>query len=386
MSKTWNGMPVLNSYPSSYFVAPGGKHVYVATDDIAIIVQYFSDFYDENIEAIARSAVENHKKPRERYGTYVRNGKTYYDLVGIHSFRDKPNKSTGDDSNHRSASAWDINGHLHPYEYTMAGNWYSGFTSSQTSKIRKLIATVTDDRGRVLIRWGVDFAKGRRDGMHYELIPGITSSQIRQAARKLEKYVGRSGNAIFEKATGADVGAWQRTLKSAGFPVAVDEMFGPATTRATKQLQIKVGVKADGRVGDKTRLAAKNYDPKLEEDMSTLQEIKSMIEALPGSVWAFGLDPRGQFDRNDPNFVQPHAATHLRYTARSSDIARVEKALSELNGHEVDVKALAELLSDDIADAVAKAVSDLELPGTIDVQEIAKATTDHLAKRMAPTT
>lgn len=55
---------------------------------------------------------------------------------------------------------------------------------------------------------------------------------------------------------GDDVRAWQRRLVALGEHVAVDGDFGPLTEAATKRLQRRLGLVADGLVGPVTRAAA----------------------------------------------------------------------------------------------------------------------------------
>ncbi len=68
-------------------------------------------------------------------------------------------------SNHVSATAIDINGARHPYEFHNPKGWIDGFTAAQRKEIRKILAEADG-----VIKWGVDFAKGYRDAMHFEII------------------------------------------------------------------------------------------------------------------------------------------------------------------------------------------------------------------------
>lgn len=51
---------------------------------------------------------------------------------------------------------------------------------------------------------------------------------------------------------GDDVGRWQTFLRGQGYPVRVDEDFGPQTERYTKRYQAKKRLKSDGIVGART--------------------------------------------------------------------------------------------------------------------------------------
>lgn len=53
--------------------------------------------------------------------------------------------------------------------------------------------------------------------------------------------------------TGEDVSRWQQYLASQGFSVDVDGKFGPRTLAATRQMQRRMGLKPDGRVGQRTQ-------------------------------------------------------------------------------------------------------------------------------------
>lgn len=54
---------------------------------------------------------------------------------------------------------------------------------------------------------------------------------------------------------GDDVRTWQGILNGAGYGLAVDGIFGPATEAATRDFQAKLAVGADGIVGPQTRAA-----------------------------------------------------------------------------------------------------------------------------------
>jgi peptidoglycan hydrolase-like protein with peptidoglycan-binding domain len=54
---------------------------------------------------------------------------------------------------------------------------------------------------------------------------------------------------------GEDVKQWQSVLVSSGYPMAIDGIFGPKTSEATKDWQRKRALKADGIVGPATRAA-----------------------------------------------------------------------------------------------------------------------------------
>lgn len=57
---------------------------------------------------------------------------------------------------------------------------------------------------------------------------------------------------IQKGSTGDDVKKWQRYLKSYGYDLDVDGIFGDATKKATYDIQVSNGLAADGIVGDET--------------------------------------------------------------------------------------------------------------------------------------
>lgn len=83
-------------------------------------------------------------------------------------------------SNHISGTAVDYNGFKHPYEATRKP-WVSGWSATATKRVN-LILSVLGGR----IRWGLYFQVGWRDGMHFEVAPGVTSAQLDALARKLK--------------------------------------------------------------------------------------------------------------------------------------------------------------------------------------------------------
>ncbi|GAA2237790.1 hypothetical protein GCM10010401_07500 [Rarobacter faecitabidus] len=86
------------------------------------------------------------------------------------------NASTGtpvQNSNHRSATAIDINGGKYPYEYTHRPSWKDPVPAAIKAKIRKVLVRVPE------IGWGADFASPYRDPMHYEIRNGVSAAKIK---------------------------------------------------------------------------------------------------------------------------------------------------------------------------------------------------------------
>ncbi len=78
-------------------------------------------------------------------------------------------------SNHISGTAVDVNGRTHPFEAHLRGAPFtSGFTAAQEREIREILSEAGG-----LFRWGLDFPRGRRDAMHFELAGGTTPATVR---------------------------------------------------------------------------------------------------------------------------------------------------------------------------------------------------------------
>lgn len=189
VATSFNGLAVLGDYPGFSFTAPGWKVVYVRSRPAAVILEAWARRWHAEIEPIARSHRDNWHRPRERHS---RTKSGAFDLIGIHSYRPPGTKvGTGNQSNHRSGSAIDINGHLHPYEATTpAGKYRDGFTQAQRDAVRAIAASARDADGKSIGRSGLDFARGKRDGMHLEIAPGVSEDRIAAEARRFEDEVG----------------------------------------------------------------------------------------------------------------------------------------------------------------------------------------------------
>lgn len=254
---SFNGLSVLADYPSASFTAPGFKVVYARSRAVCVILEAWARRWHRDVEPIARSDRDNWFKPRERKSQTKAGA---FDLIGIHCYRPPGTKvGTGDQSNHRSASAIDINGHLHPYEPTVTGTYSDGFTQDQRDLVRAIAASARDDGGAVIGRSGLDFAKGKRDGMHLEIAPGASEEQVAQAALRFEDEIGRSSRfpVWYHGAFGHDVARFQAFLDDAGLAVGkVDGKAGDRTIGAVEAFQKSSGLKDDGRVGPLTLSAA----------------------------------------------------------------------------------------------------------------------------------
>jgi len=254
---SFNGLTVLADYPEASFTAPGWKVVYGRDRAVCVILEAWARRWHAQIEPIATSHRDNWFRPRERRSS-TKSGA--FDLIGIHAYRPPGTTvGTGDQSNHRSGSAIDINGHLHPYEATVSGAYSDGFTQAERDLVRAIADSARDAQGRSIGRSGLDFAHGKRDGMHLEIAPGTGAEQIAEAAAAFEEEIGRSSTAAvwFRNAFGHDVARFQQFLKDGGFAVGtVDGKAGENTIGAVEAFQTAQGLEVDGRVGPLTRGAA----------------------------------------------------------------------------------------------------------------------------------
>lgn len=101
-------------------------------------------------------------------------------LNGWRSTQD--NAAAGGDpgSNHMSGTAGDVNGYRHPYE-AHTKPWSSGWTTAQQQTIRGIL-----NEAGGLFSWGMDYAPGWRDAMHFDITKGRTDSDVTSFVRSLK--------------------------------------------------------------------------------------------------------------------------------------------------------------------------------------------------------
>lgn len=255
MAKTYNGWTALYSVPNTYFTAPNGKRVYCNNESVATIFEYVAQQWNDRIEKLPK-ATYNIGDPKVRTGYIV-----------IHSYR-APNRhiGTGNMSNHRSATGMDILGDRHPYEATnpphLKGSGYNdGFSTRQRNELIKIRNEIgRNSRGMWILRLGIHFPIGKRDGMHVEIAPGITSLDVKAAAARLRAEKGVE-----------DLTKVHTMLSNLGYS---------ANTAGVKEYQQDRGLVVDGIPGSRTIKA-------LEEDMTTIRDLEKKIDNLPQNVWGY---------------------------------------------------------------------------------------------------
>lgn len=222
---------------------------------------------------------------------------------------------------------------------------------------------------------------------HWRLTPDTRSDPGRHAGRDTfpwVRFLGYLREAVARLTGGTvkpapapppRVGTWpagwianaQRLLNDLGYtdaqgkPLAVDDSLGPATQHATRTYQTDAGLDPDGRPDAATTTS-------LEDTMSKIDTLLAEIKKRPtlGQIMSFR--------HSRPEYAGRDVHGHLRdATTGLAATLRVEAALAEANGHQVDTKALAEAMRPILEDAVHAAVGE----GSAD------AIVDELAKRLA---
>lgn len=253
--RTKNGWKVREHPGIGTFVAPNGKTVYCADDDVATIFRYVAEQWDKRIEPLPKA--DYNKYPNERKGYIVIHcSRPYNSGVGIGSL-----------SNHVSHTAMDVLGDRHHYERScsMANGkscwgdgkphaYISGFSAAQRNTLREIQREIgKNSKGVYVLRLGIDFASGWRDAMHVEIAPGMTNADVRAAAQAI------------------------RAAESVGDVVEIAEYLleleFPATLEGLIEYQKVRGLVPDGKVGPKTRSA-------LEADMKKLDQIIDQLAEL----------------------------------------------------------------------------------------------------------
>lgn len=114
--------------------------------------------------------------------------------------------------------------------------------------------------------------------------------------------------------SGDDVSRWQQFLAGQGFKIAVDGKFGPATLAATRQVQRRMGLKPDGRVGQKTAGGQAQTEampiPRVRPDQPPAQSMPTQV---------FGAGQTGQPAPQPYTSSGPEADLTAMHTAASNN-------------------------------------------------------------------
>lgn len=229
--KAQNGWAIIPLEDTASFLAPNGKLVYChpyVVDLLAYVVWH----WHFRIEPLPAATYKT--EPHARSGFVVVHGwRPGTKILGTKTY-----------SNHGSGTALDVNGHKHPYEYSLiqAGRAYhDGFTYSGRLALRAIKRELAAFGARDF-RLGIDFARPRRDAMHVELWGG--GSELKEANERI-----RRAGWVLPKKLG-QIAAYQRKLGLTG-----DDHHGPRTTAAVKSFQRRNGLYPDGYVGRRTLTA-----------------------------------------------------------------------------------------------------------------------------------
>ena len=264
MLVTQNSWPWLTREPSTHFVAPNGVNddVSAASADLAVLASYFVQWWNDNLEAVR----------------------------SCHGWRkdNSVNPSGPRDSNHLSATAWDVNGAVHNYELYRQSQYRAnplgemGFSQAQLDRMRAFSRTVTSMDGRAIFRLGIDFDRPFRDPMHFEVNFRITTVDIKDAADTI-----RNGGLDH----GLSASGWKTVQKVLG--VNPDGIYGLATAAALVKWQKANKLVGDGIWGPKSqavldRLCAPKYDA-LQVDgilgAATIRNLQIWAGAAPDGIW-----------------------------------------------------------------------------------------------------
>lgn len=283
MSNTsFNGWPLLSGHPSTTFQAVNGKTVYVANRDVAILFDYIQFNWHRYITRLGPATAN--QRPGERTGQIV-----------IHSYRPGDPGNTGGRSNHRSATAMDINGHLHHYEpqckdpdFWCGGSglvYHPGMSTTVQNRLRSITYRVKDNSGRSVMTPGVDFVLGKRDAMHVEIANGVSSARVKQAAQRILPLSVRDW-----LPTPTDVGNFQ--LKQG---LEIDCIAGPITQARLNQVIDQINTRLariEGKVDTaiSEARAAKTNSAKTNTTLSghttRLNNLRTLLQKTPADTVA----------------------------------------------------------------------------------------------------
>lgn len=147
MATTFGGWPILQEQPANGVSGPGQQGAFFfVSPEVAQAMHYLVHQLDRRVERAALTS--GWRRPG-------------FDPGG-----------QGGRSNHHGGIAMDQNGGAHPYEAHVldaGGSWRLNYSTTQVRAIRAIMAELSNDAGRTVIRWGLDFRPGLRDPMHFEV-------------------------------------------------------------------------------------------------------------------------------------------------------------------------------------------------------------------------
>ena len=323
MATAQNGWPVIPLTATTTFLAPNGKLVYchpLARD----ILGYLAWRWHFELTPLP-AATYNEGDSAADYRKGVRDG-----LVVIHGWR-PGTKIAGTNvySNHGSGLAMDINGHLHPYEYTSPKPYRDGFTSAQRTTLRSFRGAIRNLGGNDILRIGLDFASPRRDAMHLELWG--TRAQLDRCAAAI-----RSAGWIIPTRRG-QIAEYQRIVGA-----KADDRHGPATTAAVRAYQGRLGVPATGRWDVATRTAHERRGPEPDPLVAKAQALLNglgaglVVDGRPGPRTAAAIAKyASEWDYSGDHTDFESLITHLEET-----MSTLKKILTEVQQTRSEVQAV----------------------------------------------
>lgn len=177
VATAFGGWVMLAQRPQFSFTGPRGGEVFLATAEVAQAMHYLLHQLDRRVEHLVPTS--SWRAPG-------------FDPGGVGR------------SNHHAGTAVDQNGDRHPYEaHVPAGQWRCRYTTPQVRTIREVLAELTNDDGRPVVRWGLDFRVGKRDPMHFEIARAngtdslfVGNAEVAQANARVLRIVGSTQRAV----------------------------------------------------------------------------------------------------------------------------------------------------------------------------------------------
>ena len=129
---------------------------------------------------------------------------------------------------------------------------------------------------------------------------------------------------------GSDVAAMQQQLRNAGYNIAVDGSFGPATQAAVKDYQSKNGLAVDGIVGKNTSASLNSSSSKSSGPSSSSGSAsRSSGPSSSGPSTKTAVGP-GVVQTQTPTQTTVTGSGNLASGTKSSDVIALQQRLNEL--------------------------------------------------------